>query len=980
MKKAEWIWLNKQPESDEYGAFYDTFHVDKIAKTTMRISVAGDYNVYINGTLVAFGQYADFAHYKVYDELDVSSYLKEGENEVLVIAWYIGKSFSTYKDCGAGLLFEMENERGEILAYSRAGMRSALAQGFVSHKNKIITVQLGFSYCYDSRTQKYVWESAVSAAGFGQNLIKRPNQKLQLQPITEGELIDEAKQLYDLGRESCGFLSIKFKANAGEKIVVAFGEHIVDGGVRHFIDGRDFTVELIGNGEWVEFLGSFRRLGCRYLQIIEGEAELGWIGLRETEYPLTIKPYQIDNPRRKQIYETSLRTLQLCLHEHYEDCPWREQSMYIMDTRNQMLCGYYGFDNAECVASAIRLIAAGQKENGLFELCFPADVPITIPSFSLAFATMVLEYTQFTQDTALALEMLPKIEKMLSFFLDKVDESGLFKTVSEEGIWHFYEWAGVLDGAFFELDGSKKVRNEYDVLINAFLSIALDKTATLFALTQNYQKVFHYQDLRIALNKKMHETFYVQATGLYQTYSDREDYSQLANALCVLAEVCDKEQAEIICEKLADNNTDWVKNTLSMSIFRYDALLKTNKEKYTELILEDIDATYGYMLDCGATSFWETIKGEEDFHYAGSLCHGWSALPVYYYNLFGVCGDKKPPLKEAFEIRDIPSRNDYAESVLQYVNACSKETHKNRDAILALPLEERRKALETILGKPLMDDWGKTALLKKELILVHNGVRSTRYTFLLNGTIPFSGILYEKEEKPTKKEKLIIALHGGGGSSEILGDLFVDSSNYNHMVNRVLRTGVKVFAPQLLLWNSAIYGSENDRGWLNRRLLQLGGSITAFEVQCLRKMLDWWMEDEETDTQRVGVVGLSYGGMYALHFGALDTRVFATYSSCWFSDRTKHNWHDWTYFNAENTFFDTEVASLVLPRKLYIEVAKEDEAFPASDCQFERARLENYVKQAGHSDVLTFKEFDGKHELDLDDTALDCFVRDIING
>ena len=84
----------------------------------------------------------------------------------------------------------------------------------------------------------------------------------------------------------------------------------------------------------------------------------------------------------------------------------------------------------------------------------------------------------------------------------------------------------------------------------------------------------------------------------------------------------------------------------------------------------------------------------------------------------------------------------------------SKETHKNRDAILALPLEERRKALETMLGKPLMDDWSKTALLKKELILVHNGVRSTRYTFLLNGAIPFSGILYEKEEKPTKKENL----------------------------------------------------------------------------------------------------------------------------------------------------------------------------------------------------------------------------------
>jgi hypothetical protein len=37
------------------------------------------------------------------------------------------------------------------------------------------------------------------------------------------------------------------------------------------------------------------------------------------------------------------------------------------------------------------------------------------------------------------------------------------------------------------------------------------------------------------------------------------------------------------------------------------------------------------MLEQGATSFWETAKGEADFSGAGSLCHGWSALPIYYY-------------------------------------------------------------------------------------------------------------------------------------------------------------------------------------------------------------------------------------------------------------------------------------------------------------------------------------------------------------
>ena len=71
--------------------------------------------------------------------------------------------------------------------------------------------------------------------------------------------------------------------------------------------------------------------------------------------------------------------------------------------------------------------------------------------------------------------------------------------------------------------------------------------------------------------------------------------------------------------------------TLSMNAFRYDALLKADKEYYKNYILEEIDNKYLKMLREGATTFWETELGASDFDDAGSLCHGWSALPIYYY-------------------------------------------------------------------------------------------------------------------------------------------------------------------------------------------------------------------------------------------------------------------------------------------------------------------------------------------------------------
>lgn len=68
-------------------------------------------------------------------------------------------------------------------------------------------------------------------------------------------------------------------------------------------------------------------------------------------------------------------------------------------------------------------------------------------------------------------------------------------------------------------------------------------------------------------------------------------------------------------------------------IYKFDAMLSVSKQKYANRILEEIDRDFGYMLQEGATTFWETIKGEADFCGAGSLCHGWSALPICYYRI-----------------------------------------------------------------------------------------------------------------------------------------------------------------------------------------------------------------------------------------------------------------------------------------------------------------------------------------------------------
>ena len=69
--------------------------------------------------------------------------------------------------------------------------------------------------------------------------------------------------------------------------------------------------------------------------------------------------------------------------------------------------------------------------------------------------------------------------------------------------------------------------------------------------------------------------------------------------------------------------------TLSSLLYLVKALMPLNPSA-RGLVSESIARYWEPMICAGATSFWETQYGGDDFGQAGSLCHGWSALPVYY--------------------------------------------------------------------------------------------------------------------------------------------------------------------------------------------------------------------------------------------------------------------------------------------------------------------------------------------------------------
>lgn len=223
---------------------------------------------------------------------------------------------------------------------------------------------------------------------------------------------------------------------------------------------------------------------------------------------------------------------------------------------------------------------------------------------------------------------------------------------------------------------------------------------------------------------------------------------------------------------------------------------------------------------------------------------------------------------------------------------------------------------------------------------------------------------------------LVISQHGGAGTPEICSSFF-DSSNYHDMTRRVLRRGMAVFAPQLQLWAPESFGPPPQNDTFDRKLKQLGGSMAALELYRLQRSLDALTRWPDIDANRVGMIGLSYGGFYTLFAAALDTRIKVAVSSCFFNDRLRYDFPDWAWFNSANRYLDAEVAAMVCPRPLYIEVGKKDDLFEVPYARSGAREIQARYRRLKVADRLVYHEHEGGHALDQNDAPIDFLVKHV---
>lgn len=228
---------------------------------------------------------------------------------------------------------------------------------------------------------------------------------------------------------------------------------------------------------------------------------------------------------------------------------------------------------------------------------------------------------------------------------------------------------------------------------------------------------------------------------------------------------------------------------------------------------------------------------------------------------------------------------------------------------------------------------------------------------------------------------LVVGCHGHGSGSRAAVGLLPDGTEagdtdvHHAFAVTLARQGFAVIVPELIgfgdrkLESEAAAGREANSCFpISALLLMLGKTIAGLRIQETIAALDYACERPEIDASRVGIFGLSGGGLVAAFTAALDERIRAAVVSCYtntFQDSILAMRHciD-NYIPGILRYAEMpDLIGLIAPRPLFIEAGRDDRLFPLHGTEKALATLKRVYQAAGAPASLDAHVFPGGHEV-----------------
>ncbi|MEO6520948.1 MAG: family 78 glycoside hydrolase catalytic domain [Mucilaginibacter sp.] len=666
-----------------------------IKKATVYVSGLGLYELYVNGNKIGDQVMApaptDFTKSVKYNTYDVTAQVKQGDNVIGTILGngrfftmrqnYKPQKIKTFGYPKMLLQMDIEYTDGSHKAIVTDDSWKVTADGPIRTNNEYDGEE------YDANKELINWYSiGFNDAGWlkpelveapGGKLVAQMNEKIRVTETIKPKSITKLNAttyVMDMGQNMAGWLKMSVKGNKGDKVQLRFAETTQNDGelyVANLRDAKSTDVYTLKGGEIETWHPVFVYHGFRYVEIIgypgtptvdDFEGQVVNDDLENTGQ------FETSNTLINKIYRNAYWGIRANYKGMPLDCPQRNERMpWLADHATGSYSESFMFDNAKLYAKWTDDIEESQKPEGNLPDVAPAywnyySDDVTWPATYLIVADML--YNQYG-DTKPIAKHYESMKKWLAYMQAKYMKNYIV-TKDKYGDW-------CVPPESPELIHSKDTLRATDGKL-----IATAYYFRLLSLMQHFAKILNkpqdaqqFSALSANIKTAFNQKFFNAKTNRYS------NNSVTSNLLPMYFDMVPEANRKAVFKNIEDKILIDNKGHISTGVIGTQWLMRSlTDNSRTDIAYKIVSNTdypsWGYMVNKGATTFWELWNGDTASPQMNSQNHVMllGDLLVWYYE--DLAGIKTNPLHPGF--KQLVMKPESTEG-LDFVNASYHSIH-----------------------------------------------------------------------------------------------------------------------------------------------------------------------------------------------------------------------------------------------------------------------------------------------------------------
>ncbi len=608
--KAKWIWGVDNKTPDQKIVIRKKLDIDEVPEIA-EVYIACDtkFWLWINGELAVFegcvfrestvGGYAE--------KVDISPYLKKGENTFAFLVQFYGNGGRNNTDSGeAGFIFSCD----ALELYSDESFLVATHPAYVKTGEPYPAYLFGgYNIGYDAHLDFGDFTEPDFPEIEFEHACVYPNNvwgdcvlsPLPLIKLYEEEKVDyketETGVIADLPYAMCFSAVFEVEAEGGEIIDIRSDRYNVNGGPGdEFHNYNGHRIEYICKEGKNEFWCPMYLYGEKMIVTCPETVKIKKLAYQESGYDTKrIGNFKTDNEIFNALVEKSIRTLYVCMRNNFMDCPDRERGQWIGDVSVQAPQVFFVFDDEakkllkKSISDFINLrkgdVLVGNVPGHHFSE-LPSQSLVAISKFGL-----LGEYYSYSLDAdmpAMALEPVVNYLKLWSY-----DDRGLLTPRSGNWRWFDHLW-----------------NVDEDVLENCLYVSACKYALEMAEICGNHEFDEFLQERIDTISANVEKYFWKN-----DHYASGNFVDDRANAIAMLSGICPEERYPAIRKVLLTvfNSTPYMERFVLKALCDMGYI----KDAYNRMM----SRYYNLAVNENST-LWE------DFFILGTRNHAWTGCPL----------------------------------------------------------------------------------------------------------------------------------------------------------------------------------------------------------------------------------------------------------------------------------------------------------------------------------------------------------------